>query len=157
MKRIISVLVENHFGVLARISGLFSGRGFNIESLAVGETNDPTISRMTIVVSGDDKVLDQVNKQLDKLIDVIKVDDLTNTNFIARDLALIKVNSTKKTRSEIIEIFSIFKAKIIDVTPDTITGELVGDEDKIEAFINMVKPYEIKELVRTGRIAIARG
>lgn len=157
MKHIISVLVENHFGVLAHIAGLFSGRGFNIESLAVGETNDPTVSRMTIVVTGDDKILDQVNKQLNKLIDVIKVQDLTKEEYIDRELILVKINCTQKNRSEITEIVSIFKAKISDVNQQSMTIELTGTQDKITAFLDMVRGYGIKELVRTGRIAIARG
>jgi acetolactate synthase-1/3 small subunit len=156
MKHTISVLVENHFGVLARIAGLFSARGFNIESLAVGETEDKNISRMTILVSGDETILEQVMKQLNKLIDVIKVLEISK-NSVKRDLILIKVNSNKEFRSEIMQIVDIFRAKIIDITKDTMIIELTGVEDKITAFINLLTPFGIKELARTGEIALLRG
>ncbi|MDI6704357.1 MAG: acetolactate synthase small subunit [bacterium] len=157
MKHTISVLVENRFGVLARVSGLFSGRGFNIDSLCVGETDDPTVSRMTIVVRGDERVLEQIIKQLRKLIDVIKVSNLTKEEHVERELVLIKVSAMNKKRAEIMEIVNIFRAKIIDVDHQIVTIEMTGDEDKISALIELMKPFGIKELVRTGRIAISRG
>jgi acetolactate synthase-1/3 small subunit len=157
MQHVISVLVENQFGVLAHIAGLFSSRGFNIDSLAVGETQDPTISRMTIIVTGDDKIIEQVNKQLNKLIDVIKVQDITKDEYLDRELVLVKINCTSQTRGEIVQIIEIFKAKIIDVNQKTLTAEIAGPQDKIGAFLDLVKPFGIKELVRTGRIAITRG
>ncbi|MBI4395818.1 MAG: acetolactate synthase small subunit [Elusimicrobia bacterium] len=153
----LSCLVENKAGVLARISSLFSARGFNIDSLAVGITGDPSISRMTIVVRGDEKVLDQVSKQLDKLIDVIKVSDYLTTPHIERDLALIKVRADKKNRSELMQICDIFRTKIIDVSHDTMVIEATGDEEKIAAFLEMVEPFGVLEMSRTGVVAIARG
>ncbi len=157
MKHTISVLVENKPGVLSRISGLFSARGFNIESLAVGETEECSISRMTIVVGGDERVLEQVTKQLHKLVDVIKISDFTQENFINRDLILIKVNADKSTRLEIMQLVNVFRAKIVDIGPKSVIIELTGSEEKVVAFINLVKPFGIKEMVRTGRIAMARG
>ncbi len=156
MRHTISVLVTNEFGVLSRISGLFSGRGFNIESLSVAETLDPRISRMTIVTSGDDKVLEQVNKQLNKLINVIKVHDFTDEEHIERELALIKVTSNADTRAEILSIVDIFRAKVVDVSPRSYTVEITGDEEKIGAITELFRPFGIKEIVRTGRIAMAR-
>lgn len=156
MKHIIGVLVENHFGVLTRVSGLFSARGFNISSLAVGETDDPTISRMTIVVDGDERILEQIMKQLDKLIDVIKVTDLTCEDSIERELALIKVKVTPSNRSEIIQIVDTFRAKVVDVNPRTLTVEITGPEGKIDALIELLKPFNICEVVNTGLIALAR-
>jgi len=157
MRHTISVLVENKFGVLARVSGLFSGRGFNIDSLCVAETDDPTTSMMTIVTHGDDKIIEQIEKQLNKLIDVIKVNDLTKEDHVERELVLIKVGTEKGKRSEIMEIADIFRAKIIDVGHKTIIVETTGDEDKLTALINLLKPFGIKEIVRTGKIALARG
>jgi len=156
VRHTISVLVTNEFGVLSRISGLFSGRGFNIESLSVAETLDPQISRMTIVTSGDDKVLEQINKQLNKLVNVIKVYDFTSEEHIERELALIKVNLTAETRAEIISIVDIFRAKVVDVSPRTYTVEITGDEEKIRAMTELLRPFGIKEIVRTGRVAMAR-
>jgi acetolactate synthase-1/3 small subunit len=156
-KHTISVLVENRSGVLARIAGLFSARGFNIDSLAVGETEDPSVSRMTIVVKGDEKVLEQVEKQLNKLVDVIKVSDFMNVPHIQRDLALIKVKADKNTRSELLQIVDIFRAKIVDVSHDTIIVEMTGDEEKISALLEMIAPFGIREICRTGVIAIGRG
>ena len=156
VKHTISVLVENKFGVLARISGLFSSRGFNIDSLAVGETEDPTVSRMTIVVDGDEKILEQVTKQLNKLIDVIKVLDLTGEDFIDRELILLKIHVTPSTRSEILQIVDIFQARIIDVKPVAVTIEVTGNEHKIKSILDLLKGFGIKEMVRTGRIAISR-
>lgn len=155
MKNAISVLVENKFGVLARIATLFAARGFNIDSLAVGETEDPNISRMTIIVDGDEKIVEQVEKQLNKLIDVIRVSNLAGTSHIQRDLALIKLAINKNNRSEIIKIVGIFKAKIIDMTNTSMILEITGDEKQIESFIEVLKPFQIKEMSRTGIIAMA--
>jgi len=152
----ISALVENHFGVLCRISGLFSSRGFNIDSLSVGETEDPNISRMTIVVKGDDRVLEQVVKQLNRLIDVIKVIDITHGTFIERELALIKVKSETATRSEIIQITEVFRASIVDVSTHSMTIEATGKVDKINAMIAMLSQYGITEMARTGNVALLR-
>ncbi|MDD2523721.1 MAG: acetolactate synthase small subunit [Endomicrobiia bacterium] len=157
MKHTISVLVENKFGVLARISTLFAARGFNIDSLSVGETENSNISRMTIVVNGDNSVLEQVEKQLNKLIDVIKVSNFSETEYIQRDLALIKISVNKNSRTEVIQIINIFRAKIVDVSSDSIIAEITGDEEKIEAFLTLLKPFSIKEMCRTGIIAMARG
>ena len=157
MHHTISVLVVNQSGVLSRISGLFSGRGFNIESLNVAETNDSGISRMTIVTRGDDKKIEQVTKQLNKLVDVIKVIDLTEENFVDRELILVKMNAEARVREEILRIVDIFRAKVIDVNPDSYTVEITGDEGKIKGFLDLLKPLGIKEVVRSGRIAISRG
>jgi acetolactate synthase-1/3 small subunit len=154
---IISVLVENQFGVLARIAGLFSGKGYNIDSLCVAETDDPTISRMTIVVSATEQTMEQVIKQLNRLVDVIKVQDLTDNEYVERELALIKVEAEGIHRSEIIQIVDIFRARIVDVNPAALTIEVTGDQSKIVAIINMLSPYKIREIVRTGKIAIQRG
>jgi len=156
MKHTISVLVENQFGVLARIAGLFSGRGFNIDSLSVGETDDPTISRITLVVTGNDTIIEQVMKQLNKLIDVIKVNDLTKDEFIDRELALIKVNADGKSRSQIMQIVDVFRGNIVDVAATTITVEITGDEDKVLGIMNLLRDFGIREVVRSGKIAIAR-
>jgi len=156
MKYTISVLVENQFGVLARIAGLFSGRGFNIDSLSVGETDDPTISRITLVVTGNDTIIEQVMKQLNKLIDVIKVNDLTKDEFIDRELALIKVNADGKSRSQIMQIVDVFRGNIVDVAATTITVEITGDEDKVLGIMNLLRDFGIREVVRSGKIAIAR-
>ncbi len=156
MKHTISVLVENHFGVLARISGLFSGRGFNIDSLSVGETEDPAISRITLVVEGDDLILEQIMKQLNRLVDVIKVFDLTKDEYIDRELALIKVDADSKTRSEIMQIVDIFRGNIVDVAPASLTIEVTGTEEKVRGMMNMLHDFRIREVVRSGRIAISR-
>ncbi|MCK4946804.1 MAG: acetolactate synthase small subunit [Candidatus Aureabacteria bacterium] len=157
MKHTISVLVENKAGVLARIAGLFSARGFNIDSLAVGETQDPSISRMTIVVKGDNAVVEQVCKQLNKLIDVIKVQDFMGKDFVGRELILVKVSVDGKTRHEVLQIVEIFRAKIIDIKTKSMTIEVTGNDLKVNAIFDMLRPFGIKELSRTGRIAIARG
>jgi len=157
MQHIITALVENHFGVLARISALFSARGFNIDSLAVGETHDPSISRMTIVVTGEDRIIEQVDKQLNRLIDVIKVSDLTEEDHVERELMLLKVSHSTKNRSEVIQLVEIFKAKIVDYNPKTMTIEIVGTSDKIFSFMDIMRPFGIKEVARTGRIALQRG
>jgi len=155
--RHISVLVENKFGVLARIAGLFSGRGFNIDSLSVGETTDPTVSRMTIVVRGDDRILEQVVKQLNKLINVIRVVDLTKEERVVREMVLIKVAAAPSSRAELMNITDIFRGKIVDVGHESYTIEATGDESKISALINLLKPFGIKELARTGIVGLARG
>ena len=152
----ISALVENHFGVLCRISGLFSSRGFNINSLSVGETEDPKVSRMTIVVKGDNRVLEQVVKQLNRLIEVIKVIDITHGTFIERELALIKVKSVPATRSEIIQITEVFRANIVDVSTHSMTIEVTGKVDNINAMITMLSQYGITEMARTGNVALLR-
>ncbi|RLI78523.1 acetolactate synthase small subunit [Archaeoglobales archaeon] len=156
MRHTIAVLVENKPGVLARISSLFRRRGFNIESLAVGTTEKESISRMTIVVSGDDKTIEQVMKQLNKLVEVIKVSDLTQDS-VERELALVKVAVTPEKRSEIIEIANIFRARIVDVSRESFIVEITGDEDKINAFIDLMRQYGIKEISRTGKVSMARG
>lgn len=156
MEYTFSVLVENKSGVLARISQLFSARGYNITSLTVGETDDETISRMTIVVDGDERIMDQVKKQLNKLIDVIKVIDLTALPQIERELLLIKVMADKKVRSEIIELADIFQAEIVDVSEEDITIEATGDKKKTDTLIKLLKSYGIKEMARTGRSSLAR-
>ncbi|NLE25450.1 MAG: acetolactate synthase small subunit [Clostridiaceae bacterium] len=156
-RHVLSVLVENQSGVLSRVSGLFSRRGYNIDSLSVGETEDPKVSRMTIVVRGDDYILEQIKKQLNKLIDVIKIVELDTQKSVFRELAMIKVNTTMETRASVIEIVSIFRANIVDVSNETLTVEMTGDESKIEAFINLMNNYGIAEVVRTGLTAIERG
>ncbi|ABE51674.1 acetolactate synthase small subunit [Methanococcoides burtonii] len=157
MRHTLAVLVENKYGVLARVAGLFSRRGFNIDSLAVGTTEDPTLSRMTIIVSGDDHVLEQVMKQLNKLIDVIRVIDLSSEEFVERELALIKVNTDASNRAEIIQIVNIFRARTIDVASKSLTIEVTGDVEKIKAIQTLLKPFGIKELARTGIVALNRG
>jgi acetolactate synthase-1/3 small subunit len=157
MRHIISAIVENKPGVLAHIAGLFAGRGFNIDSLAVGETEDESRSRMTVVVKGDDAVLEQVRKQLGKIIDVIKVSDYSDVDFVERDLALVKVAVKPEKRGEVFEIVEVFRGKVVDIGAKHLTLEISGPEKKIEAFIDLMKPYGIREVVRTGRIAIARG
>jgi len=156
MEHIISTLVENKFGVLARVAGLFSARGYNIESLSVAPTMDPSTSMITIVTAGDDLIIEQIIKQLNKVIEVLKVVDLTETDFVERETALIKINAKPEHRDEAIRICEIFRAKIVDSTPQTYTIEITGDQDKIRAIINLLRPLGIKELVRTGRVAIAR-
>ena len=154
MKHIISVLVENRFGVLARIAGLFSARGFNIDSLAVGETEDPSISRMTIVVKGDDKILEQVKKQLNKLIDTVNVKDFVKKEFIDRELMLFKVHVDSKTKAEVEGIIKKSKDKIIKSTKSYIMVEAAGDENHIKTLLSNLEKYEISQMTRTGRIAM---
>jgi acetolactate synthase-1/3 small subunit len=156
MEHIISVLVENKFGVLARVAGLFSARGYNIESLSVAPTLDPTTSMITIVTQGEERVIEQIIKQLNKVIEVMKVTDLTETSFLDRETALIKISAKDDHRNEAMRIAEIFRAKIVDSSSTTYTVEVTGDVDKVEALINMLKPLGIKDLVRTGRIAISR-
>jgi len=155
-KHIISALVANRPGVLARVSGLFSARGFNIESLAVGETEQHGLSRMTIVVGGDEAILEQVRKQLDKLIDVVKIQDFRDTDHVERDLTLLRIHAPVSRRSEVLELVDIFRARIVDVGHSEVMVELAGTEEKIEAFLELVRPYGIREMARTGRIALAR-
>ncbi len=151
----ISVLVENKFGVLARVAGMFSGRGYNITSLNVGPTHDPSISRITLVVNAqDEKQVDQIIKQLDKLVDVIQVIDFRAGESVERELALVQVNVTSQTRPEVIELTQIFRAKIIDVSPDVLTIEITGDESKVDKFVLLVSAFGIKDLSRTGRLAL---
>ncbi len=157
MRHTLTVLVENSPGVLARVAGLFSRRGFNIESLAVGPTENPRVSRMTIVVEGDDRLLEQINKQLHKLIDVIKISDITSDAFVDRELVLVKVGTDPSNRAEIMWIVDIFRAHIVDIGKKSLTVECTGNEGKIEALIESLRPFGIKELVRTGKIAVLRG
>lgn len=157
MRHVISLLVENRFGVLARVAGMFSGRGYNIESLTVAETTDPGISRMTIITRGNDQIIEQITKQLNKLIDVIKVTDLTDTEYVGRELALIKVNVNDSTRSQILSIIEIFRSKVVDVGQDSYIIEATGDSNKIEAIVDLLKPFGIREIARTGQVAMVRG
>lgn len=157
MRHTISVLVENEFGVLARIAGLFSGRGFNIESLTVAETLDPSVSRITLVTRGDDRVLEQITKQLNKLVSVIKVLDFTGALRVERELALIKVTADEATRAQLMTIVDIFRGKVIDVSPSSYLIEVTGDEEKISAILELLKPLGIREIARTGKVAMHRG
>ncbi len=152
----ISILVENKFGAFTRIAGLFAAKGYNIDSLSVGPTEEPGASRMTIVTRGDDQVIEQITKQLNKLIDTLKVVDLTFESFVERELVLAKVASTPDTRSEIMQIAEIFRAKVVDISPKTLTLEATGGQQKVDAIIKMLKPFGIKELARTGRVALRR-
>ncbi|MGD0946222.1 MAG: acetolactate synthase small subunit [Candidatus Binatia bacterium] len=157
MRHTISVLVENEFGVLARVAGLFSGRGFNIESLTVAETLDPTVSRITLVTRGDDQVLGQVEKQLNKLVPVIKVIDFGDSSHVEREMALVKVTADEKTRAEVMNLIDIFRGKVIDVGARSYIVELTGDEGKIQAVLELLKPLGLIEIVRTGKVAMHRG
>lgn len=157
MKHIISVLVENKFGALNRVAAMFSARGFNLESISIGETEDPEISRMTIVTRGDDQIIGQIVKQLNRLIDTIKVVDLMESPRVERELALITLNYQKATRPEILDLCDIFKAKVVDINPKTIMIEVTGPPDKVEAAINVLVPYGIKEVARSGMVALTRG
>ena len=156
MKHTISVLVQNQPGVLAHVSGMFAARSFNIDSLAVGRTEDPNVSRMTIIVVGDDAMMEQVRKQLGKLIPVIKIYDYTGENLVQRDLMLIKVAASPEKRPEIESLIEMFRAKVVDIGPKFIMVEVTGPEQKIEAFIDMCRPYGVKDIVRTGMIAMPR-
>ncbi|MHB0979891.1 MAG: acetolactate synthase small subunit [Thermoleophilia bacterium] len=157
MKHTLSVLVENKPGVLTRIAGLFARRGFNIDSLAVGETEDPKLSRMTITVDGQDQPLEQVTKQLHKLINVIKITDLDPASSVDRELVMVKVKADATNRSEIMQIVEIFRAKIIDVSKTMLVIEVTGTREKVNAIMKLLRPFGIVELVRTGRIAMSRG
>lgn len=157
MRHLLSALVQNVPGVLSHISGMLASRGYNIDSLAVGETENPELSRMTFVVVGDDRVLDQVRKQLEKVVTVVDVEDISSQDFVERDLMLVRLKAPRgATRSEIFELVEIFRAKVVDVGPDELIVELSGRESKIEAFIERLRPYGISQLVRTGRIALVR-
>ncbi len=156
MRHTISVLVENKFGVLTRIAGLFSGRGFNIDTLNVAPTQDPTLSRMTIVTRGDDATLEQAVKQLNKLVEVMKVHDFASEEYIDRELVLVKVVVDSKTRSEVMQITDIFRAKIVDVQPKSLTIEITGNESKVEKFIELMKSFGVMDLTRTGKVALPR-
>ena len=156
-KHIVSALVQNVPGVLSHISGMLASRGYNINSLAVGETENPDLSRMTFVVVGDEAVLDQVSAQLRKVVTVVGVDDISQTDYLERDLMLVKVQAAPEKRSEIIELVNIFRGKIVDLSIDSLIIEISGQEKKIESFIDVLRPFGIIELVRTGRIAMTRG
>jgi len=156
MKHTISVLAENKFGALARIVGLFTGRGFDIDSISLGESEERGLARMTIVTHGDDAIIEQIVKQLNKIVDVIKVTDLTQESFVERELALIKVAANVSNRSEIMQIVDIFRAKIVDISPRTLTVEATGGEAKVNAIISMLRPFGIKEVARTGGVALKR-
>lgn len=157
MRHIISVLVENEFGVLAKISGLFSGRGFNIESLCVAETTDPTVSRITLVTSGDDRVLEQITKHLNKLVNVIQVCDFSGASHVERELVMVKVAAEARTRGEVLNVVNIFRGKVIDVAGSSYVLEVTGTSEKVGAFIDLVRPFGILEIVRTGIVAMYRG
>jgi len=157
MKHTLAVLVENHPGVLSRVSGLFARRGYNIASLVVSETEDSSISRMTIVVDGDEKIIEQVTKQLNKLIDVIKVNDVTNEDTVNRQLLLVRVNADNSAKGEIAQIMDIFRAKIVDIGRKSLIVEATGDEEKIEAIIRSLQPFGIQEIVKTGISSMVRG
>ena len=157
MRHVISALVINEPGVLARVAGMFAARGFNIDSLVVGRTDDAKLSRMTIVVHGDDNTLDQVNKQLAKLVEVVSVRDFKGTAHVERDLLLLTVTVTPEKRGEVIEIISLFRGRVVDVSPETVMIELSGTEEKIEACLELLKSYGVVELARTGVIAMPRG
>ncbi|MDB5312994.1 MAG: ilvH [Gemmataceae bacterium] len=157
MRHVLSALVQNRPGVLATIAGMLHTRGFNIDSLAVGETEQHDLSRMTIVIHGDDNVLDQVRKQLDKIVTVVRVDDLSSENFVERDLMLIKVASAAEKRPEIFQLTESFRGRVVDIQHGNVMIEISGTEGKVEAFIELMRPYGILELARTGRIALVRG
>lgn len=156
-RHLLSALVQNQPGVLAHVSGMFASRGFNIESLAVGETEDAQLSRITVVVMGDDRHLDQVRKQLEKIVTVVKVHDISREDYVERDLMLIKIKAPGAVRPELVALVQIFRGRIVDVSPELLMIEISGQEKKIEAFIEQVRPYGILELARTGRIALVRG
>ncbi len=157
IRHVLSALVQNQPGVLAHVSGMFASRGFNIESLAVGETEDPHLSRITVVVMGDDRVLEQIRKQLEKIVTVVKVVAISREDFVERDLMLVKIDATPERRAEIRALVQDFRGRIVDVGPEQIMVEISGQEKKIESFIELVRPYGIRELARTGRIALVRG
>ena len=157
MRHVLSALVHNQPGVLAHVSGMLASRGFNIDSLAVGETEDPNLSRMTFVVHGDDAELEQVRKQLDKIVSVVKVSDISSEDYVERDLMLLKVRATAQQRMEIVLLVEMFRARVLDISLGDLMIEISGQEKKIEAFIELMRPYGIVELARTGRIALVRG
>ena len=155
-RHILSLLVDNEPGVLARVAGLFSGRGFNIESLCVAETMDPAVSRMTLVTAGDMSVLERIKKQLNKLVNVVKVTDFTDVPFVQREMVLLKVRAKPEHRAEILRMVDIFRSRVVDVSPEYYTVEVTGDEKKLGAFLSLLKPMGIKEIARTGPMAVAR-
>jgi acetolactate synthase I/III small subunit len=157
MRHVITALVQNKPGVLAHEAGMFSARGFNIDSLVVGRTEDPDLSRMTIVVMADDRTLEQVRKQLEKIVTVVKVRDFEAVEYVERDLMLIRVHAPPEKRAEVVEVVSIFRGRVVDLARTSLLVELSGTEEKIEAFVEMVRPYGIRELARTGVIAMSRG
>ena len=157
MRHVLSALVQNQPGVLAHVSGMLASRGFNIDSLAVGETEHHDLARMTIVVHGDDAVIDQVRKQLDKIVTVVRVDDISAENFVERDLMLIKVTCPSEKRPEVFQLSESFRGRVVDIQHDNVMIEISGSEGKVEAFIDLMRPYGIVELARTGRIALVRG
>jgi acetolactate synthase-1/3 small subunit len=156
MRHVISILVENEPGVLSRVSALFSGRGFNIESLNVAETLDPTLSRMTLVTSGNEQIIEQIIKQLNKLVNVVKVMDLTGSDFVDREMILVRVRAEATSRAEVLRILEIFRGRVVDVSPKSYTLEITGDEKKIQALVELLTPFGILEIVRTGKVAIIR-
>jgi acetolactate synthase-1/3 small subunit len=155
-RHVISILVENEPGVLSRVSALFSGRGFNIESLNVAETLDPTISRMTLITAGNEQIIEQIIKQLNKLVNVIKVMDLTGSDFVDREMILVRVRAEATSRAEVLRILEIFRGRVVDVSPKSYTLEITGDEKKIQAVVELLTPFGILEIVRTGKVAITR-
>ena len=156
MQHTISILVENKFGVLTRVAGLFSGRGYNIDTLNVGPTHDPVLSRMTIVTHGDDSTLEQIVKQLNKLPNVLKVQSFRAGEYVDRELVLVKVSVDSKSRAEVMQITDIFRAKIVDVQPKTLTIEITGNGSKVEKFLDLMKTFGVLELTRTGQVAMPR-
>jgi acetolactate synthase I/III small subunit len=156
MRHTISVLVENKFGVLTRVAGLFSGRGYNIDTLNVGPTHDPVLSRMTVVTTGDEATLEQIVKQLNKLPNVIKVQNFSEGEYVDRELVLVKVGVDSKSRAEVMQITDIFRAKIVDVQPKTLAIEITGNESKVEKFLDLMKTFGVLELTRTGQVALPR-
>ena len=156
-KMVLSIFVDNTFGVLSRVAGLFSRRGYNIDSLTVGETENPEYSRMTVVVTGDEQILDQIKKQVEKLEDVKEVKELSPESSVYRELILVKIAATKEARQGVISIAEIFRAKVVDVTPDSLTAELTGDQSKLEAFLKLLSDYKILEIARTGITGLSRG
>lgn len=157
MRHVIMALVQNQPGVLAHVAGMFSARGFNIDSLVVGRTDDPKISRMTIVAVGDDRVLEQIRKQLEKIITVVKVRDFESVDYVERDLMLVRVHAPAEKRADVIEVVNLFRGRVVDVARKSLMVEMSGPEGKLEAFIDLVRPYGLTELARTGVIAMKRG
>lgn len=157
MKHVITALVQNTPGVLAHVSGMIAARGFNIDSLVVGRTEEPELSRMTVVVVGDDQTLEQVRKQLEKIVTIVRVRDFKEIDYVERDLMLVRVSAAPEKRAEVVELANLFRGRIVDVARQSLTVELSGPEAKLEAFIDMVRPYGIRELARTGIIAVQRG
>lgn len=157
MKHVLSTLVQNEPGVLAHVAGMFAARGFNIDSLVVGRTEDPELSRMTIVVIGDDRVVEQVRKQLGKIVTVVKIRDFAEVEYVERDLMLIRIHAAPEKRTEVVDLVNLFRGRVVDVARTSVMVELSGTEEKVEAFIELVRPYGIRELARTGIIAMQRG